>query len=171
MNHREICKRYIRHNLDNTGKDHARGHNVYFERSTLYSYGSHFPMAWCITTPSGKDFFLVNADRYSVSTCKHQGHLWSAMYQAGLTGAFEGVAWAYIDGLKGKKSAAEITDEPFEGLIRNCIAHYETVAEHAAKKAIKARKLGDHWHGVECEARTVIYNLRNTLSTELGTLN
>lgn len=41
--------------------------NVFFSGSTLYSYGTHFPLAIRY-----KDKFLLNADSYSVTTSNHQ---------------------------------------------------------------------------------------------------
>jgi hypothetical protein len=46
----------------------AKG-TVYFERETIYSYGSHFPMAR-FATP---EIVLINKEKYSVSTSSHQG--------------------------------------------------------------------------------------------------
>lgn len=43
--------------------------NLFFEGPTLYSYGKHFPLA---THLEGDDAYLLNADRYSVTTAKHQ---------------------------------------------------------------------------------------------------
>ena len=53
--------------------DHCTGSHMFFEGDTIYSYGYHFPMAikW-----NGK--LLFNDDRYSVTTAKHQGYVWSA---------------------------------------------------------------------------------------------
>lgn len=48
------------------GRNHSRG-NVYFEGDTIYSYGTHFPMA--VRLPK---LFILNADTYSTSTSRHQ---------------------------------------------------------------------------------------------------
>lgn len=50
-------------------QENGRSHNgnVFFSGSTLYSYGTHFPLAIRY-----KDKFLLNADSYSVTTSKHQ---------------------------------------------------------------------------------------------------
>lgn len=60
--------------------DHARGGhgNVYFEGDTIYSYGSHFPMARRVG-----DVILFTTDSYSSSTSKHLGYVRHAIgYQA-----------------------------------------------------------------------------------------
>ncbi len=56
----------------------AEGHNasgrVFFRDSKLYSYGSHYPLA--IRQTDGT--YLLNIDRYSVTTSKHRSTFISA---------------------------------------------------------------------------------------------
>ena len=49
------------------------GSNMFFEGNIIYSYGYHFPMAikW-------NGYVLYNDERYSISTCKHQGYVLGA---------------------------------------------------------------------------------------------
>ena len=49
------------------------GSNMFFEGDIIYSYGYHFPMAikW-------NGYVLYNDERYSISTCKHQGYVLGA---------------------------------------------------------------------------------------------
>jgi hypothetical protein len=54
-----------------TGKK-CRGFNMFYEGETIYSYGSHFPIARFFTAPNGERVVLFNEDSYSVSTSKHQ---------------------------------------------------------------------------------------------------
>ena len=42
--------------------------SLWFEGDVLYSYGRHFPLA----VRFGVDFYIVNGDRYSVTTSQHQ---------------------------------------------------------------------------------------------------
>lgn len=49
--------------------------NLYFSGDVLYSYGSHFPI--CYKTEKG--LFLVNGDKYSISTSQHQSEVQSAL--------------------------------------------------------------------------------------------
>lgn len=51
--------------------------NVYFQGKTIYSYGSHFPMAYILAP----DVVWFNGDRFSVSTGRHQAELRSAIRQ------------------------------------------------------------------------------------------
>jgi hypothetical protein len=66
MNHKQVIEHWI-----NQDKTKAHGFNVYFEGKTIYSYGSHFPMA----TILDNGIILVNSDSYSVSTSKHQSYV------------------------------------------------------------------------------------------------
>lgn len=62
-------------NLENTVQAFSNGNyearnssgNVYASGKTLYSYGSHFPMAIDMGS-----YYLINGDRYSNTTSKHQ---------------------------------------------------------------------------------------------------
>lgn len=46
-----------------------------YDGQTIYSYGHHFPMATRITP----ELFLVNPNRYSVTTAKHQSYVFRAI--------------------------------------------------------------------------------------------
>lgn len=63
----DVVKAYI-----NKKVDYGRSGNIFFEGDVLYSYGKHFPMA-----VRKEDFYVVNADKYSATTGKHQGILFS----------------------------------------------------------------------------------------------
>lgn len=47
-----------------------RDSNIFFEGNKLYSFGYHFPMV-----VAHDNYFFVNADRYSVTTSKHQSYV------------------------------------------------------------------------------------------------
>ena len=52
------------------------GHSMYYEGKTIYSYGSHFPMAYITGLQYGlKDIVLQNSDSDSNSTAKHLNHM------------------------------------------------------------------------------------------------
>lgn len=53
--------------------ERCTGSHMFFEGNVIYSYGYHFPMAikW-------NGYVLYNDERYSVSTCKHQGYVLGA---------------------------------------------------------------------------------------------
>lgn len=53
----------------------ASDQRMFFEGSTIYSYGYHFPAAKFVTD----DIVLINNDSYSVSTSKHMGYVRNAV--------------------------------------------------------------------------------------------
>ncbi len=59
----------------------AKSTNMYFEGPTIYSYGSHFPMARLLLDPKTKKprAVLVTTRTYSNTTSKHQGDVRSAV--------------------------------------------------------------------------------------------
>lgn len=60
--------------LQNSGRN-SNG-NVYFEGSTIYSYGSHFPIAKHIINEQGQRAVLFTERTYSNTTSKHTSHVW-----------------------------------------------------------------------------------------------
>lgn len=52
------------------------GSNMYYEGKTIFSYGSHFPMAYITSLNfGGKDIVLQNSYGYSNSTAKHLNYM------------------------------------------------------------------------------------------------
>lgn len=62
--HSELVERFKQ------GKTKGSASHMYIEGDTLYSYGSHFPLL--VRVPFG---YLMNADKYSSSTSRHQRHV------------------------------------------------------------------------------------------------
>lgn len=46
--------------------------SIFFDRASIYSYGSHFRMAQFVTNEAGEVACLINPDSYSITTAKHQ---------------------------------------------------------------------------------------------------
>ena len=69
MNHKTVVQRF------SEGKNY-HGSRIFAEGNTLYSYGRHFPLAVRRGEP-GQEWYLLNGDKYSVSTSKHQGITYS----------------------------------------------------------------------------------------------
>jgi hypothetical protein len=70
-------------------QSHAYGRagdrRMYFEGPTLYSYGSHFVLGHFLPDAyKGKRVVLVNADKYSVSTSRHQEYMYDALRGLGV---------------------------------------------------------------------------------------
>jgi hypothetical protein len=53
--------------------------NLYFENETIYSYGSHFPIARHVTNKAGRAAVLFSTGRYSVTTSSHISAVSSAI--------------------------------------------------------------------------------------------
>ena len=72
MSHLEVVRSYIR------GR-HRRGSRVFADKSddVLFSYGRHFPLL--VRIPDG---FLVNGNRYSMSTARHQSYALQALAES-----------------------------------------------------------------------------------------
>src|SRR5579872_324467 len=58
-------------------QDDARnpGGNFYFSGDTIYSYGSHFPIARHVTNEQGQAAILFTNQTYSNTTAKHIGQV------------------------------------------------------------------------------------------------
>ena len=56
------------------GATRGTASNMFVEGDTLYSYGHHFPLVERYGLPSGYKF-LINADRYSLTTSQHQSRV------------------------------------------------------------------------------------------------
>lgn len=57
----------------------SNGAAFYFDDGTIYSYGSHFPIARHVVTRNGKQFILFTARGYSSSTSSHKNATWGAI--------------------------------------------------------------------------------------------
>lgn len=68
MNNKEVA-----HLWANQSRERATGSHFYFEGDTIYSYGSHFPIA-----RHYKGVILFTTQGHSVTTAKHKGYVRSA---------------------------------------------------------------------------------------------
>ena len=66
----------VAHLWAHKAQDYARnpGHNFYFSGDTIYSYGSHFPIARHVENKRGGSAVLLTTRSYSVTT---SGHTWT----------------------------------------------------------------------------------------------
>lgn len=60
--------------VNNTTKK-KKCNSCFIEDNAVYSYGYHFPLCVKLIKTNGEFIFLVNKDKYSVSTSKHQSWL------------------------------------------------------------------------------------------------
>lgn len=63
ISHEVLIKKFV-----DDGATEGRGSRMFIDGDVLYSFGHHFPLL--VRTPSG---FVLNADKYSSTTSKHQG--------------------------------------------------------------------------------------------------
>ena len=69
----ELCHKWA--NMEQESGRNANG-SMYFEGSTIYSYGSHFPIAKHIVNEQGQRAVLFTQRSYSVTTEKHKSQVW-----------------------------------------------------------------------------------------------
>lgn len=69
----------VAHLWANEKKEYAYGSNFYFEGDSLYSYGNHFKIGRIVRNEQGQRAYLVNLDKYSTSTAKHQNYMTRAI--------------------------------------------------------------------------------------------
>lgn len=63
------------------GKEFGQANSIFIGGKAIYSYGSHFPMA---LRKNGNEY-LINTDKYSRTTSKHQSQLRQALSKAQAT--------------------------------------------------------------------------------------
>ena len=69
----ELCHKWA--NMEQESGRNANG-SMYFNGSTIYSYGSHFPIAKHIVNEQGQRAVLFTERSYSVTTEKHKSQVW-----------------------------------------------------------------------------------------------
>jgi hypothetical protein len=69
----ELCHKWA--NQEQESGRNANG-SMYFNGSTIYSYGSHFPIAKHIVNEQGQRAVLFTERSYSVTTEKHKSQVW-----------------------------------------------------------------------------------------------
>lgn len=71
----------LSHIWANQTQSHGKGSNMFFEHSTIYSYGYHFKLAQFINNKEAQRCVFINSCSYSKSTAKHQSLVWRAIPQ------------------------------------------------------------------------------------------
>jgi hypothetical protein len=74
MNNRQVA-----HIWANQSRPSANGSHFYFEGATIYSYGSHFPIARHCTDKKGNPYILMTTKSYSPSTARHVSYVRQAI--------------------------------------------------------------------------------------------
>jgi hypothetical protein len=71
----------LAHNYANQSQNSGRSSSMFFEGSTIYSYGYHFPICKITTNQQGKEALLFTNRSYSNTTAKHISIVSSATRQ------------------------------------------------------------------------------------------
>ena len=138
--HSEIAKKFADRKVNRrTGDCSWSGSRMYSSGDTLYSYGSHFPLARFLGEKAGEAVFIKNGDRYSSSTSGHQSITQgvckgptvsvSALRAAGIN--FHTLALSPVEEQKEERRYKWDTDETFNNrLAAFLIAHRPDFREH-----------------------------------------
>jgi hypothetical protein len=73
----DVARVWLRQSQD-YGQERSGG-RFYFQGDTIYSYGTHFPIAKLVTFPNGESGILFTTRTYSNTTAKHISRTWSAV--------------------------------------------------------------------------------------------
>lgn len=79
LTHNKVATRWLQQNTSDIHADYVakRGHSMFYEGQTIYSYGYHYPIArW----HDGKTVYL-NADPSTVTTERHKRIVWWTLRQ------------------------------------------------------------------------------------------
>lgn len=78
--HSDVCQRWADRNAGSTDKKLLKGSRIFGTDEVLYSYGHHFELGLALRDKKDNTvLFLLNGDRYSVSTTQHQSHIRAAV--------------------------------------------------------------------------------------------
>lgn len=80
--HDQIAHRWAQRPDPATRAGSARGHAMFFNDDTIYSYGPHFPIAKWVDPPKGPAVVLFTSESYSVTTAKHKSIVHRAIPQS-----------------------------------------------------------------------------------------
>lgn len=74
-----VCARWVDINTNSPDARPMKCRNVWFSGATIYSYGTHFPLARAIKEEGRTVLWLLNGDASTVTTTRHQSHIRSAV--------------------------------------------------------------------------------------------
>lgn len=103
--------------------------NLFFRGPVIYSYGEHFPLACFVDDKR----VLVNSDRYSVSTSKHQGYVGYAINHKTRLHVSTRILKAFI-------WDRTFNDRAQRAAIEEARAAYQSAIERAAKRRMNKKK-------------------------------
>lgn len=84
-NYYDVTTRWVDRELGKTTRRNLTHRSMPAEDGTIYSYGRHFPLAETLRDKRGRfRGFLLNGDRFSVTTSRHQREIRDAIDRAGV---------------------------------------------------------------------------------------
>lgn len=132
----------IAHLWAHKAQDSARNAqgNFYFSGDTIYSYGSHFPIARHTVSAHGKhkgqSAVLCTTKTYSNTTAKHIRNVWSSIR------SWDGNAWNALEGLRifDVENPRDYTNSQMESWRTRIKAQAETVVQPRIRKSTVAAR-------------------------------
>lgn len=133
MNHSQVA-----HVWANQSKPKGKGSNMFFDGPTIYSYGTHFPIAKHVKNAQGEPAVIFTRESYSSSTGAHKNLVRHALDGLGIP-----VFLGYTESSGSYWRSYDFgTDKPS---LRKSVKQYLADAQALAMKAKRARKYG-HYH-------------------------
>ena len=151
-------------------QDEARNRqgNLYFTGDTIYSYGSHFPIARHVTNDAGERAILFTTASYSVTTSGHGSAVRSAIPS--------GVPVFHVPNVcHGRYGGSELTADDHAGTLADYCERVEKHVITSARARSSYAKEWNHEHAVslrdEAFAYCVFFGLPGPKITEVPELN
>jgi len=130
----ELARVWLKQSQD-TGR--SPGERMYFSGDTIYSYGSHFPIARLFDSPNGEPVILFTTRSYSNTTSKHVRVVQRAVHSSSRR-------VVYCENPLATNSLLQH---------ESCLASFKYELEKFAVKHAKARKPGLYAGDIKNEAR------------------
>jgi hypothetical protein len=141
----------VAHLWASQNKNYGKGSNFFFEGTTIYSYGRHFPIARFVMNERGNRAVLFTKDRRGPATAKHIGYARRAIPY--------GVPVFCVPDLRMNPSPQEI--------LRARVADFNESVEAAKRSRTSQWKpLEAHAISQEIEELCAFYGLENPLANE-----
>lgn len=139
MNHSQVAHTWAN---QSARKNRAKGHSMFYEGPTIYSWGHHFAIATHVTNDDGQQAVIFTRGSYSSSTGHHKNLVWNALDYGKLLPTF------YGNPAPRYGVAANDKDELFKS--------FRTYVEDARKAAIKAKRARLYGETYANEARELL---------------
>jgi hypothetical protein len=133
-------------------QDEARNRqgNLYFDGDTIYSYGSHFPIARHATNDAGERAVLLTTSTYSVTTSSHCSAVRSAI-PSGIP------VFHVLNVCHGRYSGSELTTNDHTGNLNDYAERIEKHVVTSARARSSYTKEWNHEHAVSLRDEAFAY--------------